>query len=128
MKIVCPACRKADEVDDTIDEIVCHCDCGHVWTDLGLSETHKACPFCAEIIAWEAIKCKHCGSFVDGRDVPQAVPSVTNPNPTQVIVKENGEGLFLRVMNVGCAIALIFIVLLLIGGCSVLDGCVRAFM
>ena len=27
----------------------------------------KSCPFCAEEIAAAAIKCKHCGSFLDGR-------------------------------------------------------------
>ncbi len=31
-----------------------------------MSDT-KSCPFCAEAIAAAAIKCKHCGSFLDGR-------------------------------------------------------------
>jgi predicted Zn finger-like uncharacterized protein len=33
----------------------------------------KTCPFCAEEINFDAIKCKHCGEFLDGRNVAPAV-------------------------------------------------------
>ncbi len=45
------------------------------------SKETKSCPFCSEEILATAIKCKHCGEFLDGRSKPTPAASPVQPKP-----------------------------------------------
>lgn len=47
--------------------------------------TTRKCPFCAEAINIDAIKCKHCGEFLEGRN---AAPAQKSQHPLQHMVGE----------------------------------------
>ncbi|MCW5876548.1 MAG: hypothetical protein KIS85_06660 [Anaerolineales bacterium] len=69
--------------------------------------TIRQCPYCGEEILAAAIKCKHCGEFLNDTHETQ---SAVTPEP-KVVVK---EGIFLQSLNFGCIVVIIFAVIIAI--------------
>jgi hypothetical protein len=79
----------------------------------------KSCPFCAEQILKDAVKCRFCGEFLDERTRPQTRPRQAPSE--QKIVERSGEGLFLQTLNAGCFGIFVWVasigLMALFGGC-----------
>ena len=54
----------------------------------------RSCPMCGEEILEKAIKCKHCGEFLDGRKSNNSSPAIEtgNGNPNNVVVNIDNSG------------------------------------
>ncbi|MDD2496477.1 MAG: hypothetical protein PHE29_14970 [Tissierellia bacterium] len=71
-------------------------------------QKYKKCPFCAEEIRKDAIKCKHSQSNLTGK---------VKDNGKQIfkVIQKPKEGLFLQTMNFGCLLIFIVIGIIILG-------------
>lgn len=80
------------------------------------------CPYCAEMIKRQAIKCKHCGEFLDGRTPQNRVEAAPVPSPPPVPSAQPRGGLprprMPGVMQAGLAMYIVSFVLGVASGCS----------
>ena len=78
MQVTCPKCSETGEFPDKCAGLQAKCNrCKMLFT---IPMQTKKCSFCSEEILAAAIKCKHCGEFLDGRNREAAQESV-NPKP-----------------------------------------------
>ena len=109
-QVECPGCGQDLTVagDQAGGALQCM-RCGQAFEVAAPAEPpQRACPFCAEPIRADAVKCRHCGEFLDGS---------ARPAPPSVEVKKS-EGLFLQTMNLGCAVVILLIALVFIAMCA----------
>jgi predicted lipid-binding transport protein (Tim44 family) len=86
----------------------------------------KTCPYCAESIQDAAVKCKHCGSMLDGNPIPQPEPQRRDQGSSSsasgmlgAFVAVIGLALGLFGVFAGNLVAALIAVALLIGGASI---------
>jgi membrane protein YdbS with pleckstrin-like domain len=70
--IDCPSCSQAIEVPRTQPRPAAPPPTPQKLT--------RPCPFCSEEIQFTAVKCKHCGEFLDGHSQQTQAPKATKPN------------------------------------------------
>lgn len=152
--IFCPSCNAELEADDDSRGEVAECpECGEDVTIVPMAEPSlplvsprppeppkqtrqiKACKYCGEDILATAVKCKHCGEFLDGQQYQTETKANIKKKTETVGVGCLVQGLGLAVMPLGFFVAGVGlvvtiplgIVMLLIGSsqavCHVCSNC-----
>ena len=70
MIIKCPSCNREYQVADNLNDSTFECECGTKFVNpqsipASTGRRMKKCMYCGETILAEALKCKHCGEFLD---------------------------------------------------------------
>jgi membrane protein YdbS with pleckstrin-like domain/DNA-directed RNA polymerase subunit RPC12/RpoP len=81
MTVSCPLCSKQVRIPSSQETPIASPSSPPIAKEKGMVN----CSFCGEEILTTAIKCKHCGEFLDGRNIPKPV----TPKPKQKVLTEN---------------------------------------